>query len=613
MRKSIRLSAFIILIILGFLLLGQGLSLLFREYFFDNTSHNQYSLSNTGQQIAASLPDDVNINLYYSPQISKEYPTTGVYFDYVLKIMQQLQDSSDGKITLKVVYLNNDEKSELEAAKIKLKPFISKDGKSNLYFGALLRNSAGDSIRIPNFTEGRRNQVEADLSRALVRLTQKQPLTTIGLIAPDLDFGASNGSSGLIDGGSWNIFRPLASEYLIQRIPTSAVQISADINTVIVVNPAQGLSKLNLYALDQFLLRGGNIILFADSLNEHLLQPNSAAMLNQFLQPKGISINDAQVIGNINDEGQLRTSLSLSDANINHSHILTQGINLLSLYAPAQLVIEDTASDTSVITTLASASGSTVTIPVADYQQHRQLNQSSQTQLSANSPALISLVEGEFNSVFEDNIIKDSQQRKQMLSFLPQSVKSGKILIIGDIDFLYNDQWSDSRSINDNPIYGIIPTADNGDFLLKSIDYFSGRNNLLRYSKPQPPSTESLNQIFTANAKQQFSAEHSQIIHQLEQAQSEYVKLTRLAQTKALNYAEIKRMEEVSAAITEGEKSLHSLDYAENKNIQTNRQRFILLNIFAMALLLFVIVYGFRRYIRSQAYPKDIKEKVHAE
>ena len=612
MRNTIRQSTFIFLVVFGFLLLGQGLSLLFREYFWDNTSQNKYTLSDTGRQIASSLPDKVDINLYYSPQISKEYPLSGVYFEYISNLLQQLCDSSDGKITLKIVYLDNDEASELEAVKNRLKPFISKDGKSNLYFGALLRNSAGEGISIPNFTEGRRYHAESDLTRALVRLTQQQPLTTIGVIAPDLDFGPQTGASGYTDGGSWNIFRPLAAEYLLQLIPASAVQIGVDINTVIVVNPAQGLSEFNLYALDQFLLRGGNIILFADSFNKHLLQANSAANLNKFLQPKGITIVDNQVLGNINDaNSSLDTSLSLPQANINHNHIMTQGINLLSLYAPAKLSLADNTSDKIVITSLAAIPEAAVGISVSDYLRRPHSEQADKTTPSAND-SLIALIEGEFASIFEDNILQDTQQRQQMFSFLPQSVQAGKILIIGDIDFLYNDQWSDSRSINDNPVYGIIPTADNGDFLLKSIDYFSGRNNLLRYARPQPPSSGVLNQIFKSEAEQKFAASKNRIISQLDKSQAQYTRLSQLSQAKALSYAELKRLEDITAAIAEGKKSLRYINYEENHNIQTSRQRFILLNVFGMALLLFATAYAFRRYIRSNAYPQNTKEKVNA-
>ena len=189
-----------------------------------------------------------------------------------------------------------------------------------------------------------------------------------------------------------------------------------------------------------------------------------------------------------------------------------------------------------------------------------------------------------------------------MLPFLPESLKPGRILLISDVDFLYNDTWSDSRFASDNPLYGVIPNTDNAAFLLRALDYFSGRDAYLNYT-PQPPMAPSvLANVFASRNHDKFGATREQIIQALTENQNRLTALQKQSQVQALSYAELKQLEELSSLVNKGHQDLRQIGYQIEHDRQSQARRFILLNIFAMGLIMFGIIYLFRRHQRKNTF-----------
>ncbi|MGL4368486.1 MAG: GldG family protein [Spirochaetota bacterium] len=68
--------------------------------------------------------------------------------------------------------------------------------------------------------------------------------------------------------GSGNLKKYLSESYEIKEIDTSKEQIPGSISTLIVNGPRGRFSDDELYALDQFMMKGGNILFFVESFNE---------------------------------------------------------------------------------------------------------------------------------------------------------------------------------------------------------------------------------------------------------------------------------------------------------------------------------------------------------
>lgn len=606
MRNQAKLILFTLIVLVGFILLSISSSLLFERWSIDTTSQQHYTLSPVSKKLVSNLQSPLNIRLYYSPQISKDYPETARYFDNVYKLLRNYEDASSGNLTLQVIYLNTPAQIAKETAKNGLKPFLSKDGKENLYFGAVVRNEHGDSIKIPHFLSGRQYFLESDFNRIFTRLSSPEKPVKIGILAPDMSLGQTF-RGYILDGGDWNIFKPIADEYAPQIIPSSAVQIGNDINTVIVVNPSGGLSRFSLYALDQFLLRGGNIIIFADSFNEHLNSANNTENLNKLLAQANLQIS-GQVIG---DAGNADTAvinnfvteypqaITLPKEYINDEHPLTHTIHRLAWRAPAPILISEQFADVR-STILAQTSSDTISTPLKHYK--RLMPNVRSEDIKHEQYPLAVLSEGIFTSAFEDNILSDPKVRDKMLPFLPESLQPGKILLISDVDFLYNDTWSDSRFSAQNPLYGIIPNYDNAALLLRALDYFSNRTAYLEYAPQHLPEASILANVFASRNLDKFGTTREQIIQALSANQAQLSALQNQSRVQALNYSELKQLEELSSLVNKGQQDLRQIDYQIEHNRQAQVRRFILLNIFAMGLIMIGIIYLFRRHQRRNTF-----------
>lgn len=595
---------FTLVVLLGFILAGISLSLIFDGWSIDTTPQQSYTLTSTSERLAYELPNPLNIRLYYSPKISQDYPETAQYFDNIYNLLHNYASASKGKLHLQLIYLNTPEDVAKEAAKNGLKPFLSQDGKENLYFGAVISNEEGDSIKIPNFISGRRRWLETDLNRIFTRLSTNEKAPKIGILAPDMSLGQTF-RGYMLNGGDWNILKPIADEYAPQIIPGSAVQIGNDINTVVVINPSAGLSKFNLYALDQFLLRGGNLIIFADAFNEHLNHADNTQGLNQLLAQANLQIDGEHVIGDLTNAepvvingfiSDYPSAVSLPSAYLNEAHPLTQGIYRLSLRAPAPILLSDKFADVKT-TVLAHTSEETLYTPLKYYQRFNPNPRGEDVKHEAYPLAV--LAEGIFTSSFAGNVLSDKELSRKMLPFLPESLKPGKVLLISDVDFLYNDTWSDSRFAADNPLYGVIPNTDNAAFLLRALDYFSGRTAYLDYA-PNPQAKASvLANVFAARTNDKFGATREQILSALTDNQAKLASLQNQGRFQTLSYAELKQMEELASLVNKGQQDLRQIGYQIDHDQQAQTRRFILLNIFAMGLIMFGIIYLFRRHHKN--------------
>ena len=64
----------------------------------------------------------------------------------------------------------------------------------------------------------------------------------------------------------WIVFRELRKDYTVREIQPDTEAIDADVTTLIVVHP-KNLEDKALFAIDQFVLRGGRLIVCVDPFN----------------------------------------------------------------------------------------------------------------------------------------------------------------------------------------------------------------------------------------------------------------------------------------------------------------------------------------------------------
>jgi ABC-type uncharacterized transport system involved in gliding motility auxiliary subunit len=83
--------------------------------------------------------------------------------------------------------------------------------------------------------------------------------------------------------GSANLKKYLSSSYDLKEIDLTKEEISDSIGTLIINGPKSKFTDEELYAIDQFIMKGGNILFMVDSFNEMRMQGGSPYAQSAFL------------------------------------------------------------------------------------------------------------------------------------------------------------------------------------------------------------------------------------------------------------------------------------------------------------------------------------------
>ena len=613
MKRKIRLLLFFLFITSAFLLLNYSITTLWGETYVDMSGNQSHTLSEASKQILNDLKIKQTIRLYISPQIAKDYPQTSQYSRYVADLLKRYAKQSGGKLSFEQIEIEPYSKEEDDAKAYGLKTFLSRDGKINLYFGAVIFNENGEERVIPNFVELRRPYLENDISEIIYRLSKTSSKNTIGLIAPEWNLYYT--ANGFLDGNkNLNILNKLSENYNIQVISEYALQIGLNINTLILVNPSHDLPNVSRYALDQFVLRGGNLIILTDAVDERTHLLNNDKKINQLLKNWGITFSSEITIGNLNaaesillNGKQIKypTWLAVKEDAFNQESPLTRNLKTLIFRSPAGIKINEKQREGVKVTPLVTLQKYNTEIDsrfIAKNYKHLVPQESTITSALYH---LAVMIEGTFYSNYTQNIIQDEKAKQQMLPFLIKSVKEGKIFVISDIDFVYDENYADNSFKEDNPIYGVIPWANNGDFFLKLVEYANQNEVLTRFTPKSILPQTGLEEDFKKQAEQNFTLNLQTEQQKLDSLQGRKNSIN--LQTNALG--NVKEYNELETQISEQEKKIRHIEYQIDKQYRAKINNFILWNLLAILGVLTLIIVMCRHQIKKRRFYKSSEKE----
>src|SRR3984893_3357817 len=264
---SRRARSLIALVCLGLLLIAvtitAGRSLPAR---LDLTAERLYTLSRGTRQTLAHIDEPITLRLYYTTRLGDAVPSYGVYAQRVRELLDEYVAAAKGKLRLAVYNPQAFSDTEDRAVAFGLQSVPLDTQGEKVFFGLAGTNSTDDQQVIAFFAPERERLLEYDLTR-LVHSLAVPKRTTVGLISSlPLEGDMTAAMRGLPS-------RPMAIiEQLRQldKVETLGLDIDAvppDIDVLMLVHP-QNLSPKTLFAIDQFVLKGGKALIFVDPYSE---------------------------------------------------------------------------------------------------------------------------------------------------------------------------------------------------------------------------------------------------------------------------------------------------------------------------------------------------------
>ncbi len=254
----------------------------------DLTEDRLFSLSDGTRNIVSNLENPIELMFFYSESLSEDVPQIRSYATRVEELLEEIVLASNGNLSLRLIDPEPFSEDEDRATQYGVQPVPVSQGGRSIYFGLVAAQTEGTALGLP-VTETLpliRPDQEEFLEYEFIKLVTnvanpERPV--IGLLTSLTIDGGFDPSMGQAT-PSWVIMEMLRQLYSVRRIDATGDTIEEEIDILMIVHP-EGLSEKMLYTIDQFVLDGGETIVFLD--------PNADSMVGRSAQgtliPAGMS------------------------------------------------------------------------------------------------------------------------------------------------------------------------------------------------------------------------------------------------------------------------------------------------------------------------------------
>lgn len=502
---------------------------------FDLTEERLYTISAGSRKILSNLEEPVRINFYYSRNNAELPPNFKTYAQRVQELLEEYAVLSNGKVILEISDPKPDTEEEEWAQKYGIKTITLPSG-NTVYFGALV-SMLDQEMLLPYFDQRRQEFLEYDISQAIHKVSSTSTSKVGVLSALNLQGGRS-----IIPGQppvqKWVFLSELEKSVKVDNLPLTTEEIPDDISLLIVLHP-RGFSPRLKYALDQFVLRGGRLVVLLDPnarvdmaspQNQFGQQPQISSDLPGLLKAWGVDYDSTKVVGDHLHATQVNTGqgvmsfpmwMTFRSQSLDQEHPITAQLeNLLFVEAGSLKKASGSKTEFSALISLSDKSGLIDAFRLrfsAPDQLSRDMKVDNETK------ALMAITAGIFSSAFPDGqpvkekkdpqaSATDEENEEEIAlkhTHLKKAAVRNSILLFSDVDFL-SDQFS-VQKLNFLGQTIIQPTNDNLNLMLNAAEHLSGNEALMsirsrgRFSRP-----------FTRLLAMQKQA---QLLHQAEERQ----------------------------------------------------------------------------------------------
>jgi ABC-type uncharacterized transport system involved in gliding motility auxiliary subunit len=570
----------------------------------DLTGEHLYTLSRGTQQTLARIEEPITLRFYFSNRLADEVPSYGVYAQRVRELLDQYVAAAHGKIRLEVYNPMPFSDAEDRAVAFGLQGVPLDVGGEQVYFGLAATNSTDDQQVVAFFQPERERFLEYDLTK-LVHSLAFPKKTVVGLI-----------STLPLEGDMMAMMRgrpaePMAIMEQLQQLDTVkplAANVDAilpDVDVLMLVHP-QNLSDKTLFAIDQFVLKGGKALVFVDPLSElqasHPSHPPgspTASNLERLFKSWGFEVpantvagdrRDAQRVGVPGSRGGTRPLdyiawLNLKTDNLNRtdmitadlSHVMMASSGIIQPIEGAKTTIEPlitTSPDSMKITAEKLRGLPDVAGLLAEFKPDDKRY------------ILAAHVTGTAESAFPDGPSKPPEPAKPEAKegetappapepaapaseWLKQSAKPINVVVVADSDMLDDRFWLEKQEFFGQRV--LVPTANNGDFVANAIEVLAGGDDLvgLRSRGTSARPFEVVERI-QSEAQARYSDKERALQARLKDTQAKLASLTGKDQANApatLSTEQTKAIEEFRADMVQTRRQLRDVQAALRSDI----------------------------------------------
>ncbi len=618
-RRTVAIASLVLLLVL--LVAVNAISnRLFTGMVLDFTQDKLFTLSDGTRQILKEIDEPITLRFYYSEALGKTAPSFVPYVNRVRELLERYRDLAGGKIRLEI--LNPEPFSDIEdkavGAGLRGVP-IDRTASVNAYFGLVGTNSTDDEETITFFNPSRERFLEYDLTRLIARLA-KPKKKILGLMTT-MPLGEPRSRANRF-GKPWTIINQLSARFTLRRIANETGPLEADkLDVLMVVHPKR-LSPAALYAIDQYVLRGGKAIFFIDPHAETAgrrarfgLNFDTGSDLPGLLEAWGVEVVKDRVVGDPSVAVRVRTPgtdgrpqqiveylvwMSLGKRNINRDDIVTTDLRRINL-ASAGIIRKTKGSKIDLVPLLISSPQSMQIDANLIRFRPDILKLAADFKSGGQALIMAARLRGKVKSAFpkgppakkkgkdsKKEVKKDAKKKDAKPKHLTQSLKGINIVIVADTDLMDDRFWVTMRDYFGNRV--AVAVADNGAFIINAIDNLAGSGALIGLrSRGQAARPFTLVQEIQRKASLRLRAKERDLVEKLKEARGKLAELrgkTDATGKTILSPAQIKAIVDFRDDMLRTRKELRGVQLAMRRDIDRLEARLQFLTIGAVPILI---------------------------
>ncbi|MEI7729001.1 MAG: Gldg family protein [Verrucomicrobiota bacterium] len=465
----------------------------------DLTEEKAYTLSAGTKAILGKLDGPVKVRFYCTQNDNNMPVPLRNYAQRIDDVLAEYKKLSGGKLQVEKLDPQPDTDAEDFANMDGVEGKSLSMGGEAIYLGVSIAY-LDEKVALPFLTPERDKYLEYDLSRAISRVMNPQR-PTIGIISGAPIFGTPMNPMMMQMGQQpqqqppWMFISELERDFTVKQLNSDLDSLDNDIKVLLLIHP-KNLSDKTLFAIDQYIMRGGKLVCFLDPFcamegrsDPMRGQQSSGSNLEKLLKTWGMEFDSSKV---------------LVDMGLRNPRFHPRVAHLLPAF-DAQHLKQDEIITSQIDNVVMAFAGAFTGTPVEGLKQDVLMKSSPNSQLVDRFMAEMSgeqvakdfkssgkeynvavRLSGKFKTAFPDGKPEDKPEGDKKDEKKPEAKKDdslkvckadNQVILFGDVDMLHEQFYAEQGNFFGQRV--MIPNAGNLSLLQNTVELYSGDSNLV--------------------------------------------------------------------------------------------------------------------------------------
>jgi ABC-type uncharacterized transport system involved in gliding motility auxiliary subunit len=619
MQHKLTSSVNLLLLVLVFISLVFVNNQLFSSVRLDLTESQVYSLSRGSKQILKNIDEPINLYFYFSDKASKNMTSLRNYANRVEGLLTEYETFANGKLKLQILDPQVFSEQEDRANQFGLTAANIGSAGEPIYMGLAATNAVDGQQVIAFFDPQKEASLEYEISKMIYQLNETEPLK-ITLITDLAVEGGQNPMTGQFE-PPWTFLTQLKQLYKVEKFGFDITNLPDDTDVLLLIHSKE-LSDALLFAIDQYALSGGKILVFVDAHNESdpsammgdpMFSGNSSN-LGRLFRAWGVQFDSEKVLLDAMAGLDIRTEsggvarhfgfVGLTAEQINREDVITSNLEVIN---GASFGVFNQYKDTKTMwLPLIQSTQDSDLMDVGAYIKTQDPEELAKVYQSDNqSYVLATRLSGQADSAFMQ--VPEGLEMTEIKT----STNKLNVILVGDTDMLADRFWVQKSNFFGQTIS--TPFANNGDFVTNAVENLGGSDALISI-RSRGVFSRSFSKVdeLTVVAEQKFRDQEQILQRRLEETEQQLLQL----QNQQVEGGSMIISAEQQFAVDEFlekkvtiRKSLRDVRHQLDKDIESLGNWLKLFNIALAPMILILLLVLLRGIFRTKSRPSKIESK----